>query len=92
MSTSGSRAPVRSRSSSTCRATTSRNVCPSFASISDLARVMPMLVPSPPLSLSTTASSSGASSSGRSSNSCGSSTGSISDSGSMPVSPSASWR
>ena len=92
MSTSGSRAPDRLRSSSTWRAITSRNVCPSLASISDLAWVMPMLVPSPPLSLSTTAWSSGASSSGSESRSWRSPTGSISDSGSMPVAPSASWR
>ena len=87
ISTSGTGAPARSRSASTWRATTSRKVSPSLASISDLACVMPMLVPRPPLSLSTTARSSGPSSSGSSSKSVTSSTGSIESSGSIPVSP-----
>jgi hypothetical protein len=74
----------------TCRAVTSRKLSPSFASISDFARVIPMLVPSPPLSLSTTASSSGAPPSSSDSRSTTPSAGSISDSGSMPRSPAAS--
>ena len=45
------RAPVRSRRASTWRAMMSRKVSPSLISSSDLARVMPMLVPRPPLSL-----------------------------------------
>ena len=48
------RAPWRSRSCRIWRAITSRKVWPSFTSSSDLAFVMPMLVPSPPFSLSTT--------------------------------------
>ena len=44
---------------STWRTITSRNVWPSFTSSSDFALVIPMLVPSPPLSLSTTTRSSG---------------------------------
>ena len=58
ISTSGTRAPEASRSASTWRAIRSRNVEPSRASSSDFARVMPMLVPRPPLSFSTTAWSS----------------------------------
>ena len=58
MSTSGSRAPERARSSSTWRAMRSRKLSPSLTSSSDLAFVIPMLVPRPPLSLMTTAWSS----------------------------------
>ena len=61
ISTSGTRAPLRSRRRSTCWTVMSRNVCPSRASISDFGPVMPMLVPRPPLSLSTTAWSSSSS-------------------------------
>ena len=96
MSTSGRRAPERSRSPRTCRAMTSRKVRPSLTSSRDLARVIPMLVPSPPLSLRTTARSSAARpsspASGRSSAQGASATGSISASGSTPVSPSRSRR
>ena len=53
------RAPCCSRRCSTWRTITSRKEIPSFTSISDLARVIPMLVPSPPLSFSTTTWSSG---------------------------------
>jgi hypothetical protein len=55
ISSSGMSAPLRSRRWSTCRTITSRNVSPSLTSISDFARVIPIEVPSPPLSLSTTA-------------------------------------
>ena len=58
ISTSGSRAPLRSRRSSTCSAIRSRKLRPSLTSSSDLALVMPIDVPSPPLSLMTTAWSS----------------------------------
>jgi hypothetical protein len=59
--------------------------------MSDLAFVMPMLVPSPPLSLSTIAESTiAASASGRSSRRGGSSIGSMSLSGSIPDAPSRS--
>jgi hypothetical protein len=69
----------------------SRKVCPALASISDFALVMPMLVPRPPLSLSTTAVSTiAASPSGRSSSVGRSSTGSMSLSGSIPEAPSRS--
>ena len=89
MSTSGTRAPKRSRSPSTWPTTMSRKVCPSLASISDLALVMPMLVPSPPLSFSTTAVSTIAGSPSGSSSSVGrSATGSMSLSGSIPEAPS----
>ena len=68
ISSSGIGAPCRSRRWSTWRAITSRNVCPSFTSSSDFAFVIPMLVPSPPFSLSTTTrSSADGSASGRSS-------------------------
>ena len=87
ISSSGTSAPACSRRSITWRAITSRNVSPSLASISDLAWVMPMLVPRPPLSLITTAASSGAPEADRSSSEATSSTGSIEDSGSIPVSP-----
>jgi hypothetical protein len=92
ISTSGSRAPVRSRRPSTWRTMMSRNVRPSLTSTSDFGPVMPMLVPRPPLSLMTTAWSmtSRASASGSSSASGTSATGSMSASGSTPVSP--PWR
>ena len=87
MSTSGIRAPDASRSARICSTITSRKALPSLTSSSDFARSMPIDVPSPPLSLMTTASSSGASPSGSSAASGSSVTGSMADSGSMPVSP-----
>ena len=59
-----------------------------MTSISDLARVIPMLVPSPPFSFSTTAWSSTALTASGSSSASGSVvSGSISDSRIMPCSP-----
>ena len=57
ISTSGSRGAGRRRSRRcrSWRAMTSRKLRPSLTGSSDLARVMPMLVPRPPLSLITTA-------------------------------------
>ena len=70
----------------------SRKLSPSLTSSSDFALVMPMLVPRPPFSLSTTTRSSVESlaGSGSSAASGRSSSGSISASGSVPVSPSRS--
>jgi hypothetical protein len=61
-----------------------------LTSSSDLARSIPIDVPSPPLSLITTASSSGASASGSASASVSSRTGSIASSGINPEAPEAS--
>src|ERR687889_487039 len=52
ISTSGSRAPYRSRSPRTWVAITSRKLLPGLTSSSDFGPDRPMLVPSPPLSLS----------------------------------------
>ena len=90
ISTSGIRAPLASRSDSTWRAITSRNESPSLTSSSDFARLIPIDVPSPPLSLITTASSSGASAPGSASASGRSRTGSISSSPISPDSPASS--
>jgi hypothetical protein len=87
MSTSGIRAPVAARRARICCTITSRKAIPSLTSTSDFARSMPIDVPSPPLSLMTTASSSGASASGSASASGRSVTGSMADSGIIPVSP-----
>ena len=66
----------------------SRNVGPSLTASSDFGPLIPMLVPRPPLSFTTTVRSSASramsSSSGSSAASGSSSTGSISDSGSAP--------
>ena len=90
MKTSGSGASYSSRSASTCRTMMSRKLRPSRTSSSDLARSMPIDVPRPPLSLITAvrpiacfASSSGTSASA----SAALSSGSMVDSGTMPVSP-----
>ena len=81
-------APCCSRSCRIWRAITSRKVWPSFTSSSDFAFVMPMLVPSPPFSLSTTTRSIADASPSPSSESEGtSSSGSISLSGTSPCSP-----
>ncbi len=95
MNMSGSGTSYRSRRASTCRAITSRKVSPGRTSSSDLARSMPIEVPSPPLSLITTvrASASRAASPGTSASaSAGMSSGSIDDSGTMPVSPDSTSR
>ena len=73
----------------------SRNDSPRRTQSSDLARSMPIEVPSPPLSLMTAVvrTASAASSSATSTPlSAGMSTGSIEDSGIMPVSPCSSSR
>ena len=74
----------------------SKNVRPSLTSSSDLALVMPMLVPRPPLSLIITvlpsASLPPSGGSGRSAARGRSATGSMSASGSIPVAPASSSR
>ena len=94
ISTSGSRIRWRRRSASVCRAMTSRNDSPSRASTSDLGPVIPIVVPSPPLSLTTTArpSASGSAASGRSAAFSTLRTGSSSASGSAPEDPASSSR
>ena len=90
MKTSGSVTPCSRRAASTCRAMMSRKLSPSRTSSSDFARSRPIEVPSPPFSLTTTvpARPSVGVCSGRSTSaSAGMSTGSIDDSGIIPVSP-----
>ena len=92
----GSSTPHCSRSESTCWAMMSRKVRPSLTSSADLAPLIPMLVPSPPLSLITAvwlsarrASSSETSTSPRP---WMSRSGSMVSSGIVPCAPSSSWR
>ena len=51
MRMSGSWTPYSARSARVCRAMTSRNESPSFTTRADFGPVMPIEVPSPPLSL-----------------------------------------
>jgi hypothetical protein len=95
MNISGSRTPCRRRSDSTCRTMMSRKLRPSLTSSSDLARSIPIEVASPPLSLTTTVRSSArvpSSSLCAAVSRAGLSSGSMVDSGTMPVSPSRSRR
>ena len=90
MKISGSGASYRFLSDSTCRTMMSRKVSPPRTSSSDFARSMPIDVPRPPLSLITAVRpiASRARSSGTSASaSDGESSGSIVDSGTIPVSP-----
>ena len=89
MRSSGVRTPCRSRSASTCRAMMSRKLSPSRTGSADFGPLIPMLVPSPPLSLMTTvwpSASATAASSGRTSSRCTTSvSGSMLSSGMVPV-------
>ncbi len=90
MKISGSGASYSLRAWSTCRAMMSRNDSPRRTHSSDLARSMPIEVPSPPLSLITTVPriAAAASSSETSTSSIDSmSRGSMADSAIIPVSP-----
>ena len=92
--TSGSRAPVAARATSTCSAMRSRNVRPPRTRTSDLARSMPIDVPSPPLSLRTAVTASArrpaSSSTSRSARYGTRVRGVTSSSAMMPVSPDSS--
>ena len=95
MKISGRVASYSLRRCSTCRAMMSRKDSPRRTHSSDLARSMPIDVPSPPLSLMTAVvriASAASSSETSTSASASMSTGSIVDSGIMPVSPCSSSR